>query len=107
MKEQILAVQRMQDYIEAHLEEEITLTDLAKTSLFSPWYSYRLFRQYTGLTPAEYIRRLRLSELALRLKTGHCKVTDAACDLGFGSVDGYQRAFLREFGCNPGQYART
>ena len=107
MKEQILAVQRMQDYIEAHLEEEITLADLAKNSLFSPWYSYRLFRQYTGLTPAEYIRRLRLSESALRLKAGHCKVTDAACDLGFGSVDGYQRAFLREFGCNPGQYART
>ena len=32
---------------------------------------------------------------------------DVACDLGFGSVDGYQRAFLREFGCNPGEYART
>lgn len=107
MKEQILAVQRMQDYIEAHLEEEITLADLAGASLFSPWYSYRLFRQYTGLTPADYIRRLRLSESALRLKAGHCKVIDAACELGFGSVDGYQRAFLREFGCNPGQYART
>ena len=107
MKEQILAVQRMQDYIEAHLEEEITLADLAGASLFSPWYSYRLFRQYTGLTPADYIRRLRLSESALWLKAGHCKVIDAACELGFGSVDGYQRAFLREFGCNPGQYART
>ena len=31
---------------------------------------------------------------------------DVAYDLGFGSVDGYQRAFLREFGCNPGAYAR-
>ena len=68
MKEQILAVQRMQDYIETHLEDEITLSDLARVSLFSPWYAHRLFRQYTGLTPAEYIRRLRLSRSALRLK---------------------------------------
>ncbi|MGN0985099.1 MAG: helix-turn-helix domain-containing protein [Candidatus Enterenecus sp.] len=107
MKELVLAVQRMQDYIEGHLSGEITLADLADVSLFSPWHSYRLFRQYTGLTPAEYIRRLRLSRSALRLKAGDCRVIDAACDLGFGSVDGYQRAFRRQFGCNPAEYART
>lgn len=107
MKEQILAVQRMQDYIENHLAEEITLADLAGASLFSPWHSYRLFRQYTGLTPADYLRRLRLSRSAMRLKAGNCRVIDAACDLGFGSVDGYQRAFRREFGCNPAEYTRT
>ena len=107
MKEQILAVQRMQDYIEENLEREISLADLARASLFSPWHSYRLFRQYTGLTPAEYIRRLRLSRSAVRLKQGGCRGIDAAYDLGFGSVDGYQRAFYREFGCNPGTYART
>ena len=33
-------------------------------------------------------------------------MTDAAYAFGFGSVDGFQRAFLREFGCNPGEYAR-
>ena len=107
MKEQILAVQRMQEYIAAHLEEEVTLADLARVSLFSPWYAHRLFRRYTGLTPAEYLRRLRLSESAVRLKKGGCRVTEVAYGLGFGSVDGYQRAFFREFGCNPGQYART
>lgn len=107
MKEQILAVQRMQEYIEAHLEEMVTLAELSKVSHFSPWHAHRLFRHYTGLAPAEYIRRLRLSRSALRLKQGDCRVIDVACDLGFGSVDGYQRAFLREFGCNPGQYART
>ena len=103
--EQILAVQRMQDYIEAHLTENITLSDLARVSLFSPWHAHRLFLKETGLTPGEYIRRLRLSRSALRLKHG-CRVTDAACDLGFGSIDGYQRAFLKEFGVNPGAYAR-
>ena len=106
-KEHILAVQRMQEYIASNLGNEITMADLARVSLFSPWYSYRLFRQYTSLTPADYIRRLRLSRSALMLKRGECRVTDAAFDMGFGSVDGFQRAFLKEFGCNPGEYART
>lgn len=107
MNEQILAVQRMQDYIETHLDEQITAAQLAKASLFSPWYSYRLFAAHTGLTPSGYIRRLRLSKSAVRLKNEGCRIIDAAFDMGFGSVDGYQRAFRRQFGCNPGEYARN
>lgn len=107
MREQILAVQRMQDYIEAHLSEEITIADLAKVSQFSPWYARRLFIKWTNLTPAEYIRRLRLSKSALRLRDENCRIIDVALDMGFGSVDGYQRAFAKEFGCNPKQYAEN
>lgn len=107
MKEQILAVQRMQDYIGAHLGEQITLAQLARVSGFSPWHAHRIFREYVGMAPAEYIRRLRLSRSALRLRDERCRVLDVALDMGFGSVDGYQRAFRREFGCNPREYARS
>ena len=106
MKEQTAAVQRMQDYIETHLEADITLAQLSVVSLFSPWHSYRLFKELLGVTPAEYIRRLRLSRSAMRLKEGQCLVTEAAFDCGFGSVDGYTRAFYREFGCRPGEYLK-
>lgn len=106
MKEQIMAVQRMQDYIEEHLEQEITLSTLSETSLFSPWHSYRLFREHLGFTPAEYIRRLRLSHSAMRLKKEKCSVIDVAYDCGFNSLDGYTRAFFKEFGCNPGEYVK-
>lgn len=105
MQEQIEAVQRMQEYIETHLSERITLADLAGVSLFSPWYSYRLFVNYIGMTPAAYVRKLRLSKSAQRLRDNLCKITELAFETGFGSVDGYQRAFLREFGCNPQAYA--
>lgn len=105
MKEQILAVQRMQDYIEAHLEETVGLSDLAKVSLFSPWHSHRLFQEYTGLTPASYIRRLRLAKAALRIKNENVRIIDVTFDLGFGSVDGFTRAFYREFGMRPSDYA--
>lgn len=105
MDEKIEAVQRMQNYIEEHLCENITLADLSRVSLFSPWYSYRLFTQWTDITPSDYIRRLRLSKSALKLRDHPCNVADVAFELGFGSVDGYQRAFFREFGCNPHDYA--
>lgn len=106
MKEQIMAVQRMQDYIEEHLEQAITLSTLSETSLFSPWHSYRLFREHLGFTPAEYIRRLRLSHSAMRLKKEKCSVSDVAYDCGFNSLDGYTRAFFKEFGCTPGEYVK-
>lgn len=107
MEEQILAVQRMQEYIDRNLYEEITMADLARAAMFSPWYSYRLFKSHTGLSPADYIRRLRLSKSAVKLKNENVKICNIAFETGFGSVDGYQRAFLREFGCNPKEYAET
>ena len=106
VQEQMKAVQRMQEYIEEHLEEDITLANLSEVSLFSSWHSYRLFKNYLGMTPAEYIRRLRLSHSAMRLKKEQCLVIDAAYDCGFESVDGYTRAFYKEFGCNPGEYVK-
>lgn len=105
MQEQIEAVQRMQEYIEKHLREDISFADLAKVSMFSPWHARRLFLEYTGVTPAEYIRKLRLKQSALKLRDENVKVLDVALEFGFGSVDGYQRAFRKEFGCNPSEYS--
>ena len=104
MQEQIDAVQRMQDYIGSHLTEEITLADLAGYHYFPRGIPYRLFTRQTGTTPADYIRRMRLSKSALKLRDDAGKIADVAFEMGFGSVDGYQRAFLQEFGCNPGDY---
>lgn len=106
MNKKAEAVRRMQKYIDGHLEETISPADLAAASLYSPWYARRLFEQYTGMSPARYIRRLKLSKSALRLRDENCRVLDAALDYGFGSVDGYQRAFYNEFGINPKEYAR-
>ena len=105
MQDQIEAVQRMQEYIENHLRENISFADVVKVSLFSPWHARRLFLEYTGVTPSDYIRKLRLKQSALRLRDEDVNVLDVALDSGFGSVDGYQRAFRKEFGCNPSAYA--
>ena len=97
----------MLDYISEHISEDITIADLAEASSFSPWYARKLFIKYLDMTPAVYIRRLKLSKSALRLRDENVKILDVATDLGFESVDGYQRAFRREFGCNPKEYSNS
>ena len=104
MNEQRKAVRFMQEYISDHLNEEITIDELAKTVCYSPWYARKLFIKYLKMSPAVYIRRLKLSKSALKLRDEKCQILDIAMGMGFGSVDGYQRAFRREFGCNPKEY---
>ncbi|MGN1234617.1 MAG: helix-turn-helix domain-containing protein [Christensenellaceae bacterium] len=104
MNEKTLAVQRMQDYILAHVAEPMTLADLSKAANFSPWYAHRLFKELTGVSVAEYVRKLRLSEAAKRLKSEKSRITELAMSLGFESVDGFTRAFTREFGMTPSEY---
>ena len=107
MQEKIDAVQRMQDYIVEHLKEDITPAQLARAACFSPWYARRLFIQYTGHSPADYVRRLRLRHAALSLRDEKRTITEVAMELGFGSVDGFTRAFHRTFGCTPSEYASS
>ncbi len=107
MDEQRAAVRRMQDYISGHINEEIDIAELAKAVSFSPWYARKIFIKHLGMTPAVYIRRLKLSKSALRLRDEDCQILDVAMDMGFGSVDGYQRAFRREFGVNPKEYSTS
>lgn len=107
MNDKIEAVQSMQNFIEENLAEEITLTQLAKAAHFSPWYSARIFKELTNYSPADYIRRLKLAKSALRLRDEKAKIIDIAFDLGFMSVDGYQRAFRKEYGCNPKEYSKN
>lgn len=107
MKDMEIAVIKMKEYIDTHLNENITLTDLAKVSLFSPWYSYRLFIQFTLISPSEYIRKKRLDKACEKLKENKSQVTTIAYEVGFKSVDGFIRAYANEYGVTPGLYKQT
>lgn len=103
--EAINAVQRMQDYIEEHITERITLSDLAKAAGYSQWHSARIFKELTHKTPFEYLRALRLSKAALILRDGNTKVIDVAFDFVFDSHEGFTRAFSKQFGISPKKYS--
>ncbi len=102
-----LSVQRMQDYINTNINNDIRFSDIVRQSYYSPWYARRIFIELTGVSPSKYIRRLKLSNAALRLRDEKVRIIDIAIESGFNSVDGFQRAFYKEFGCNPKEYANN
>jgi AraC-like DNA-binding protein len=104
LEEQANAVQRMQDYVEGHLDRRITLEELAEAAGYSPWHATRLFRQYTGIGPSDYLRARRLSVAAMKLRDSTDRVLDVALGAGFGSHDGFTRAFADRFGITPNRY---
>ncbi len=107
MDHQLQVVRMMQDYIKDHINEDISIDTIAKEISYSASYARKIFIKHLGMTPAVYIRRLKLSKSALKLRDENCQILDVAMEMGFGSVDGYQRAFRREFGCNPKEYSNS
>jgi AraC family transcriptional regulator len=106
MKEHIEAVGKMQDYIAAHLTDPIHLIDLAKASGYSPFHAARLFKEYVGKTPFDYIRLMRLTASAKALQKGDTAVLDVAFDFVFASHEGFTKAFSKAFGINPLRYSK-
>jgi AraC family transcriptional regulator len=107
MSEQIDAVQRMQDYIEQHLDTPFTLEQLARAAGYSPWHAIKLFKTQVGILPSEYVRARRLSHAAMRLRDTSDRVLDVALDSAFGSHEGFTRAFSDRFGLTPEQYRKA
>ena len=105
-EEKYSAVRRMQEYIMAHYEEEIALPDLAKAAMYSPWHALRAFAELTGKTPFEYLRAVRLSSAAKKLRDTDMSVLDVALASAFGSHEGFTKAFSREFAISPQRYRK-
>jgi AraC family transcriptional regulator len=95
------AVRRMQEFIEAHLDEPISLHELSTAAGYSMYHAARVFKEITGRSPFEYIRLRRLSSAAMRLQDGNARVIDVAFDFVFDSHEGFTRAFTKQFGVAP------
>jgi len=104
-KELTAAVARMQAYIDAHLQDPITAKDVADAAGYSQYHAARIFKEETGLSPFEYIRRKRLTGSAHALRQGGHSVLDIALDFVFDSHEGFTRAFANGFGISPKKYA--
>jgi len=90
--------------IERHPAAPLTLGSLAREASLSRYHFLRTFERLTGVTPHQYILRVRLREAAMRLASEQENVLDVALDCGFGDVSNFNRAFRAEFGISPRAY---
>ena len=73
------------DYIESHLKDEIDNKTLAQITGYSEYHFIRLFRKFVSLTPANYIRKRRISEIVRRIGEISQPMSDVAFEYGFNS----------------------
>ncbi|MEM7736793.1 MAG: AraC family transcriptional regulator [Deinococcota bacterium] len=96
--EYLARINRVIDYIEAHLADELVLDTLAGVANFSPYHFHRLFRALMGETLAQYVKRVRLEKAAHQLiHNPHKSITNIAFDCGFTSSASFARAFRDTF----------
>lgn len=88
-------------YIEAHLEEEVSIKEAARIASCSPYHFQRVFSYMAGTSLAEYIRRRRLTLAAFALQRGGEKVIDVALRYGYDSPTAFSRAFAALHGMPP------
>ncbi len=99
-----IRVRRMRDYIHDHMDESLTLSDLAETAGVGRFQAIRLFRAAMGLPPHAYLVQCRVQSAARLLRSG-TSPAEAATAVGFADQSHLTRHFKRTFGVTPGVFS--
>ncbi len=94
------------EYIEAHLDRNLALAELAAVAGRSPRHFARLFRAASGLSPHQYVVRRRVERAKLLLTTTDLALARIAVDVGFADPSHLAAHFRRLVGVSPARYRR-
>jgi AraC-like DNA-binding protein len=89
------------DYMEEHLAEKIDLSALARKSYWSEGYFRSIFKDVTGLSPIEYLNRLRIVKSLEYMEKDHLMISEAAEKVGIYDPSYYSRLFKKVIGYSP------
>lgn len=95
-----MAMNQIIKYIELHLEDDLTIKQLADVAGYSEYYFIRVFKSYTNQTVMEYICRRRLIKSCDDIISG-MRLIDVAMKYGWKSHSAFSKSFNREFGFPP------
>ena len=92
------------DYIFDHLQEDISVVDIAQEFGWDARrFSYE-FRQTYGIKLTDLISNIRIEHASVLLETAEISITEIASRCGFGSLRSFNRIFLDRVGCTPSAY---
>ncbi len=92
------------EYVKAHLDESISLNDLAGALALSRYHFARGFREAMGLTPHEFVLRQRVARAQLLLRRTRTPLHEIASMCGFADQSHMTRVFKMQLGTTPGKY---
>lgn len=97
---------RIKRFVRAHISESLTLDDLAREVSISRFYFSRVFRKQTGMTPMNYLRRLRVEAAETLILRTPLALKTIAAQVGFADEYHFSRVFRRETGHPPSALRR-
>lgn len=100
-------VRRLEETAHDAADGELSLHRLAGEAGMSPYHFLRTFRRVVGMTPYQFVLRLRMNQAALRLRASDEPVAAIAFDAGFGDLSTFNRRFRRLMGSTPSAWRRT
>lgn len=101
-----LSVLKIEKYVEEHLFEKISLSDIAADCFYNPSYFSRKFKSYFGKNLGSYVREKRLLAAARLLSETSRPTADIAEECGFSDRAQFYKTFKAEFGCTPSEYRK-
>ena len=100
-------MQKVQNYVRDHYNEEIRLSDLAEMVGMAPVAFSRFFRQRTGRTLSDYIIEQRLGHASRLLVDSTQTVAEICFDCGFNTLSNFNRLFRKCKGCSPTEFRES
>jgi len=100
-KENINLINKVMNFIDQHISEELTLEKLADIAHLNPSYLSTIFKQYNGITLFQYIQRKRISLSIDYLKNTHLSVLNIANICGFNTAANFYKYFKKLTGKIP------
>jgi AraC family transcriptional regulator len=97
----VLRMQRVHDYMRAHIGNPLTLAELGKVACVSRFHLIRMFKQVYGETPHQRLLNLRMQEAARRLRSTDEDIGKIAADCGFASPAHFAASFRKYMGMTP------
>ncbi|APH60511.1 AraC family transcriptional regulator [Granulibacter bethesdensis] len=98
-------MQRVLDYIDHHLDDELSVEILSNVAAFSKYHFHRQFTALFGLSVHNYIQLSRLKRASFRLAYRNAeRITNIALDAGYDAPDAFARAFRKQFGQSPSTF---
>lgn len=88
-------------YVENNITEELTIEDIARQAMISPFYFQKGFAMLCGFTVGEYMKKRRLTLAGSELVSSDRKIIDIALKYGYDSPDSFTKAFTRFHGATP------
>jgi len=107
-EEYIARINRVIDFIDRNLSDELSLQNLSLVAHFSPFHFHRIFRAIVGEPLYQFIQRIRLEKAANHLiEWPKRSITDIAFDCGFSSSSSFARAFKECFHMSATEWRRS